>query len=57
MPIAYFLFNFIGKGKLNHIVKFSEFIAVIRDLQLAKIHVNLFIFNIITEGKKELSIL
>ena len=29
---------------------------VIRDLSLAKIHVNLFIFNLITEGKKELTL-
>ena len=54
MPLAYILFNFMGKGKVNHIVTFSEFIQVIRDLSLAKLHVNLFTFNLITEGQKEL---
>jgi len=57
MPVAYILFNFMGKGLANHLVTFSEFIPVIRDLSLAKVHINLFVFNLITEGKKELTLL
>ena len=57
MPVAHILFNYMGKGKVNHIVTFSEFIIVIRDLGLSKIHTNLFIFNLITEGRKELQLI
>ena len=50
LALAYLLYNFIAKGKYNHQVTFSEFISVNRDISLVKIHVKLFIFNVITAG-------
>jgi len=56
-PLAQIIFSYLGKGKVNHRVTFSEFITVIRELHLAKTHVNLFIFKLIAEGRPQLTIL
>lgn len=35
-PLADIIFNYIGKGKLNHIITFSEFISFTLDFTLSK---------------------
>lgn len=57
LPLAHFLFNYIGKGKVNHQITFSEFVSLVRDLSLAKVHVNLLIYKAVTEGQPELTLL
>lgn len=57
LPLAYLLHTYIGRGKLNHQITFSEFIFLIRDLSLSRTHVNLLVFQMITEGQRELSVL
>ena len=57
MPLAYILFNYISRGKVNHIVTFSEFLRVINILQGDKTATNWFVFRLITENNRDLSLL
>ena len=36
--VAQLLFSYLGKQKVNHIIKFSEFIYFIQELQLSESH-------------------
>ena len=55
-PMANIIYNYLGKGKINHLVTFSEFIYFCRELQLKKEHQNLLIFKMISNNEKELSV-
>lgn len=49
-PLTQLIHLYIGRGKVNHIITFSEFIYFIRELQLRKQHRNLVIFKFLSEG-------
>jgi len=56
LPLTELLYNFFGKGKVNHLVTFSEFLGLVRDLKLQK-HENLLIFRLLSERRSEMDIL
>lgn len=56
-PLADFIFNYIGKGKLNHIITFSEFVSFTLDFTLSKQFHNSIVFNMISDRKAAFTIL
>lgn len=38
------LYNYFGKGNINHLITLSEFVVFIHELQLSTKHINSFVF-------------
>lgn len=51
------IFDYIGHGRRNHIVTFSEFMYFVRELQLRRQHQMQLIFKMITDRSQKLNIL
>jgi hypothetical protein len=60
LPLANLIYNYFGKGRLNHLVTFSEFIVFIREIQVqvkTSGNANIMIFRMLSEHNNELDIL
>ena len=54
--VAQLLYSYLGKQKVNHLIKFSEFIYFIQELKLSEAHQNLLVFKMLSENRTELKI-
>jgi hypothetical protein len=56
-PLADIIFNYIGRGKLNHVITFSEFVSFTLDFTLSNSFHNSMVFNMISDRKAAFTIL
>lgn len=49
--MAELIFNYIGKGKVNHLITFNEFLYFVREVQLSRMHQNVIIFHFVSDNQ------
>ena len=56
-PLADIIFNYIGRGIVNHVITLSEFVSFTLDLTLSNSFHNSIVFNMISDRKVAFTIL